>query len=95
MTDVYVITASNFPTIFAAFEMISHDGGRQAGHQNYAVPLEYEKNLPVIDHALRMLTEVELNVLCIGEQSEAAAIVDRYGLRTSDELLQRFSEEFC
>lgn len=94
MTDVYVITPSNFPTIFKSFEIISHDCGRQAGHVNYAVPLSYEKDLPIIDNALRMLSEEELTTLCIGEQTEAAVIVDRYGLRMSDELLQRFFEEF-
>ena len=96
--DVIVITAKSHPTLFAAFELISHDCGRQAGHQNYAVPVEYQSRLPGIEHNLaRLLADADsdFECLCIGEQTESRQIVADYKLDVTDELLQRFFEEFC
>lgn len=94
MTDVVLITAENYPVIFRAFEMISHDCGRQAGHQNYAVPMEFNNDLGFINYVLSRLKEDEFSVLCIGEQTEAELIVKQYGLTKADKLLQEFFEEF-
>lgn len=94
MTDVVVITSDNFPVLFRAFETISHDCGRQAGHKNYAVPMSYEKDLPTINEFLRRLTNEQLETLCIGEQTEAQKLLTNAGLKMADELLQRFFEEF-
>lgn len=93
--DVIVITKESHPTLFLAFEAISHDCGRQAGHRNYVVPDSYAQLLTVIEPLLVSLTPEEFSTLCIGEETEKAAIVERYGLIQTDELLQRFFEEFC
>lgn len=97
MTDVILITKGNFPTIFKAFELVSHDCGRQAGHINYAVPMGWENSLHTIENRLKHLLETadsDFETLCIGEQSEAKDIVSQYKLELADGLLQRFFEEF-
>lgn len=97
MTDVLLVTAKSHPALFDAFERISHDQGRQAGHKNYAVPLAWEAKLPGIERALHRLLLTaprDFETLCIGEQEEAQLIVARRGLQDADELLLRFSEEF-
>lgn len=96
--DVIVITEQSHPTLFKAFELISHDCGRQAGHTNYCVPDHYDALLPLAEQVLAGLLKhsaEEFETLCIGEQSESQAIVQKYGLLRTDELLQRFFEEFC
>lgn len=97
MTDVMLVTKDNYPSIFKAFEIISHDCGRQAGHTNYAVPLTYEKDLPIVEASLKVLIETadsDFEALCIGEELERKAIVEGYQLGITDNLLQKFFEEF-
>lgn len=97
MTDVILVTKGNFPTIFKAFELISHDCGRQVGHINYAVPMVWEKSLHTVENCLKHLYDkvyVDFETLCIGEQSEAQDIVSQYKIELADGLLQRFFEEF-
>lgn len=99
--DVYLITKELHPGLFAAFELISHDCGRQAGHTNYAVPLEWveriEKDGGIDDQlqALRAEADSDFECLCIGDDTEMQAVVDAYHLQTANELLQRFFEEFA
>jgi hypothetical protein len=98
--DVYLITPQLHPGLFAAFELISHDCGRQAGHKNYAVPLEWveriEKNGGIDDrlNELRQTADSDFECLCIGDEDESKRVVAGYGLQDADELLQRFFEEF-
>lgn len=95
--DVLLVTAESHPALFKAFELISHDCGRQAGHRNYAVPLEYADKLPYIEQNLQALldrADADFETLCIGEAEESAAVVRGYQLAVTDELLQRFFEEF-
>jgi len=92
-----VITAASHPALFAAFELISHDTGRQAGHQNYAIPLEYTTHLTAIEGRLaelRTTVECDFETLCIGEEMEMEQVARAHGLEYSNTLLQRFFEEF-
>ena len=96
--DVTLITKVSHPTLFAAFELISHDSGRQAGHRNYAVPDHYAPFLATMEAQLAPLrrdADLDFETLCIGEGTESELIVARYELTHIDELLQRFFEEFC
>lgn len=98
--DVYLITPALHPGLFAAFEMISHDCGRQAGHTNYAVPLEWVERIEKvggIDDQLKMLRETAPGAfysLCVGEEIECAEVVTQFSLQDVDELLQLFFAEF-
>lgn len=97
MVDVFLVTATTCPATFAAFEIIAHDSGRGAGHQNYAVPLEWLEQIGAIETELQALREASLTdfeTVCIGEQTEAQTIVTRQGITLADRLLQRFFEEF-
>lgn len=97
MIDVILVTKDNYPTIFKAFELISHDGGRQAGHINYAVPIVYEKDLSIFEDCLSFLlkkSEQSFEDFCIGEEENRKRIVKEYLMIKTDEFLQRFSEEF-
>lgn len=96
--DVLLITAASHPALFKAFELISHDGGRQAGHTNYAIPLEYADRAPLINDNLQALLDQsadDFEALCIGEETDAQRVVQGYQLAITDELLQRFFEEFA
>ncbi len=95
--DVILITEQSHPALFAAFELISHDCGRQAGHTNYVVPQSYKVVLPEIEQQLKTLREdadSDFEALCIGDSEDADMIVERYRLNSVNELLQRFFEEF-
>ena len=97
MTDVVLITEQSHPSIFKAFETISHDCGRQAGHKNYAIPMEFESGLADAEARLKYLLEnadLDFECLCIGESEERDKIVIAYGLNAVDNLLEDFSEEF-
>ena len=96
--DVIVITKDSHPAIFAAFELISHDCGRQAGHQNYAIPMECASNLDEIEAdltTLRTEADSDFECLCIGEASESERVVKDYKLEHVDWLLQAFFEEYA
>lgn len=93
-----LITRATHPALFEAFERISHDCGRQAGHQNYAIPLTYAPRLAGMEESLkRLLTRHpdKFETLCIGEESDRQAIVGQYLLFDTDALLQRVFEEFA
>ncbi len=98
--DVYLITKQLHPGLFAAFELISHDCGRQAGHLNYAVPLEWVERIETvggIDDQLEVLRKGapdNFTILCIGEERECDDIVQKYRLQDANRLLQAFFEEF-
>jgi len=95
MTDVFLVTKNNYPAIFKAFELISHDCGRQAGHINYAVPLSWQSVIGEIDRDLANLLQnakSDFECICIGEESEKDKIIKYY--RLVDKLLQEFFEEF-
>jgi hypothetical protein len=97
MTDVFLVTVTNYPTIFKAFELISHDSGRQAGHENYAVPKSW---LSVINEIERDLTNLlqdadsDFECLCTGDDEDRNRVVHGYRLTLADKLLQQFFEEF-
>jgi len=96
--DVLVITAASHPAIFAAFELISRDCGRQAGHSNYAIPLDCATHLDAIEGRLaelRATADSDFETLCIGDAEEAERIARAYGLEYTDRLLQAFFEEFA
>lgn len=97
MTDVTLVTKESHPSLFKAFETISHDCGRQAGHTNYAVPLVYEDKLSQFESQLAKLLEKadsDFECLCTGDSDECRQIIKDYHLEVVDELLQRFFEEF-
>jgi len=97
MTDVFLVTQKNYPSVFKAFELISHDCGRQAGHTNYAVPLKWDKTIETIEYDLTRLlvgADSDFECLCTGDMGESAKIVKDYKLEVADQLLQEFFEEF-
>lgn len=77
-----LVTQQSYPTLFRAFETISHDVGAGAGHTNYSVPPEWVDKLALVEKELSLLSTADLETLLIGEDSEAIAIVAR-----SDNLL--------
>lgn len=94
--DVILITAENYPAIFKAFEMISHDSGNQAGHINYAINMVWSSVIKEIEHDLaEMLLDADgdFECLCIGEEIERQLIVQNYRITLADKLLQEFFEE--
>lgn len=98
MTDVFLVTATSHQALFKAFELISHDCGRQAGHINYAVPLVYQDKIQSFEDKLAYLwmnADSDFECLCTGDWDERGRIVKDYKLEEVDELLQRFFEEFC
>ena len=97
MTDVFLVTANNFPTVFKAFELISHDCGRQAGHVNYAVPRTWWSVIQEIERDLAKILEdadSDFECLCTGDEDERQRIVTDYRITLADKLLQEFFEEF-
>ena len=95
--DALLITKIEYPTIFKAFELISNDCGRQAGHTNYVIPLTWKNVISEIEKNLKNLfndAETDFETLCIGEESERKAIVKEYRIILVDKLLQEFFEEF-
>ena len=98
--DVTLITKDSHPALFQAFELISHDCGRQAGHTNYAVPLAEFQPAQLDEFDLQLMrlcrdADSDFDCLCIGDQDESQRIVRDYKLEAADTLLQRFFEEFC
>jgi hypothetical protein len=97
MTDVFLVTKFKYSSIFNAFELISHDCGRQAGHLNYAIPLSWEKEAINIDFKLRQLekdSKEAFETFCIGEKGKAEEIAQLRNMNDANDLLQRFFEEF-
>jgi|SRR5688572_16733551 len=95
--DVVLITKDNYPTIFKAFELISHDRGSGAGHINYTVPASYSEDLGFIEYNLKSILENaddDFTCLCIGDIDEAAKIVEAYKIHITDKFLTAFFEEF-
>ena len=90
------ITALSHPTLFRAFETISHDCGRQAGHEVYTVPHPWDAVVPVADTALASLSASDFETVCIGETTEAEEIIHNSTLDMEmvGELLDAFFEEF-
>lgn len=103
--DVVLVTKDSHPALFKAFELISHDNGRQAGHVNYAIPMDYYVDPPELGvHLDRLnwqlqmlldLADVDFEALCIGDEDARQRIVKERGLEDVDLLLQRFFEEFA
>ena len=94
--DKVLITRENYPTIFEAFELIAHDNGAQAGHQNYVMSLEWERLLKEIEKKLKNLREkadLDFECLCNGDDDERLRIVKDYHLEGPDKFLQDFFEE--
>lgn len=97
MTDVFLVTKDNYPTLFQAFELISHDCGRRAGHTNYAVPLAYQGDVLRYDWQLAKLhadNADDFILFCIGAEENKERLVQAHDLGECDGLLQRFFEEF-
>ena len=95
--DVFLVTESELPSLFKAFELISNDCGRQAGHINYAIPLSWKSVIVEIERDLKNLLEdadSDFECLCIGEETERDAVVKGHRLTLADKLLQEFFEEF-
>jgi hypothetical protein len=70
------VKPTNFPTIYEAFETISHDYGGGCGHSYYLVPtcIERQIDLHDIEGALRELSPEQLETFCIGETRDMEAI---------------------
>lgn len=95
--DVLLVTKLEYPALFKAFELISHDCGRQAGHENYAIPLTWKSTIRAIEMNLAnilMSADSDFECLCIGEEVEQQRIVIDYRIPLVDELLTEFFEEF-
>lgn len=90
MTDVVLVSAATHPTLFEAFETISHDSGGSAGWPHYRIPARYEASLAAFERALSTLTSTELETFCIGETREAAQLSVLQGLREVDVFLNDF-----
>lgn len=86
------VTKSSHPTIFEAFETISHDCGARAGHSFYEVPAPWSSRLAEFETALYPLGEDELHTFCIGEQDEMIAIMAEYKLDAACDFLTAFFE---
>ena len=90
-----VIHTHSHPTLFQAFEIISHDRGAGAGHLNYGVPKEWVEHLRTADTALATLTPSELEIFCIGEQTKADVIAMRSKeLYCTHKMLNSFFEDW-
>jgi hypothetical protein len=95
-TDIILITEKEFPFLFKAFEMISHDNGGQAGHTNYAISMSWKSTIHEIEHDLKELHEdadSDFECLCIGEETEREWVVINRRITLADKLLQEFFEE--
>lgn len=70
------ITPDTYPTVYKAFETISHDRGSQAGWPSYHIPDSKvsPESLRQIEHALAHLTEADLDEFCTGEYGTMLAI---------------------
>lgn len=93
--DFAVEADGQWPTLHAAFETISHDGGAGAGHAVYFVPEGWTENLDAIEATLAGLSADDLQTFAIGEEREAAAIAARDpALAQAHELLNAFFEDW-
>ena len=94
--DVFLITIENYPTLFKAFEMISHDAGNGAGHKNYSISLKWKEVIEVVEYNLKVMLESadsDFECLCIGDEDDRNRIVREYKIEVTDKLLQDFFEE--
>lgn len=89
LPDMLLINKENYPTIFKAIEILSHDTGNQAGHTNYAVSLKWKDNLEVLEETLSNLSDESLSIICIGEDGERNELIRKsIYLSMCDDFLQ-------
>lgn len=85
------VTAVSHPSLFEAFETISHDSGGKAGWHSYFVPHAWRPKVAAADAALSTLSPDEMQTFCIGEQTESGAIAARSPeLKAAHDLLNAF-----
>jgi hypothetical protein len=90
LSDAMIITKTDYPKIFEAFETISHDCGGGAGHHNYAVPEVYAPRLADYEVKLNALTDADFEDFCIGEHNDMLAISERDGYQPVSDFLTDF-----
>lgn len=89
MSGAQPVTKAEFPTLFEAFETISHDGGGRAGHRSYVLAGSWD--FARVDRELATLTAEQLQEFCIGDHDENAD--RRAELPYCEEVLNAFFEE--
>lgn len=87
-----LVTEVAYPKLFDALETISHDSGKRACWMAYSVPMAYANQLAVYEQQLAAVSAADRQTFCIGEESEAAAIRDRYRLQCLHTFLGEFFE---
>lgn len=93
--DFAVEQDGQWPMLWDAFETVSHDSGKAAGHAVYFVPETWTARLDQVEAALHGLTEEERSDFCIGEASDVAAIARRSpDLAHANGLLNAFFEDW-
>lgn len=93
MTDLFLVTKMNYPSVFRACELLSTDIGNQAGHKNYGINLVFEANMPNVEKALSELSTEDFDTLVIGEEGDKQHLLSKnITLVQADELLQHIYE---
>ena len=90
-----IVTEKSHPLVFETLETISHDVGAGAGHDTYAIPEPWCLNLSVYEAWLRLLTPENQETFCIGEESEAKALIQgSMYLQVTHDFLTAFFNDF-
>lgn len=95
--DMVLVTKVEYPVLFDAFEIISHDCGEGCGHTNYAIPAKYLVQLKEYDTYLSYLSIKELETICIGDDREVQVLIEqspRRRLALVHNFLNKFFEDF-
>ena len=69
------LTKKNYPNLYAAFEIVSHDVDVSGP---FMIPDQLSKELPAMEEALSNLSPEDLETFCIGEQTDQEAILKRH-----------------
>lgn len=89
------VTARSHPKVYQALDLISHDQGAGAGHDTYAVPIEYEDKLPAIESALGTIHPTQFQTFCIGDEAVQKRIAATCPeLSDASNFLDAFFEDF-
>ena len=91
------ITEKNFPLVRKAFELIIHDIGASNREESVIYKLRLTKqNFINLEHNLALLTEEQLEILCIGDSEEAYKLdkVKGFNLAFVDYILNQWYNSF-
>ena len=72
MTGSFKLTKKSYPTLLAAFEIVSHDVDVS---RPFMIPNQLLKELPTMEEALSALNPEDLETFCIGEQLDQEALL--------------------